>query len=137
MILESLENELTKIYFADKNIKHDSSCRVLEICAKQLDQYFNMKRKVFFHINFNVTSFQKKVYQILLQIPYGKTGIYESVAVKLRNKNLAQAVGNALKRNSLILVLLCHRLINKNGKIGGFSGEVWRKEWLLKFEGAI
>jgi O-6-methylguanine DNA methyltransferase len=81
-----------------------------------------------------MTEFQQKVYNIVKKIPKGKVLTYKQVAEKLRNKNLARAVGNALNKNR-DLKIPCHRVIRTDGKIGGFNKGAKKKVNLLRGEG--
>jgi len=79
-----------------------------------------------------VTSFQKKVWKVVHKIPYGKVYTYQWVAKKIGHPQSYRAVGQALARNPLLLVVPCHRVISSNGSLGGFSmGRWWKKELLL------
>lgn len=104
-------------------------------CAKQLDEYFNGKRKSF-DLKFDLTGtdFQKKVWNELLKIPFGKTCSYLDLAKKLGNKMSLRAVGNANGKNPVAIIIPCHRVIGSNGKLVGYGGGLWRKKWLLDFE---
>jgi O-6-methylguanine DNA methyltransferase len=81
------------------------------------------------------TPFQQHVWQGLRQIPAGNTYSYQQLAQYVGNMKAQRAVGTANGRNPIPLVIPCHRVINSNGKLGGFGGKLWRKEWLLKHEG--
>lgn len=88
------------------------------------------------------TAFQKDVWQILLTIPYGKTITYGKIAKILAEKKgitrmSAQAVGGAVGRNKISIVIPCHRVIGANGKVTGYDGGIDKKITLLKLEKAI
>lgn len=85
------------------------------------------------------TSFQMEVCQLLLSIPYGKTTTYGEIASNLAKKRglhsmSAQAVGGAVSKNPVSIIVPCHRVIGINGKLTGYAGGIWRKETLLKLE---
>ena len=82
------------------------------------------------------TPFQQQVWQALRTIPAGKTASYVQIAQQIAKTNGQRAVGMANGKNPIPLVIPCHRVINHNGKLGGYSGALWRKEWLLKHEGS-
>ena len=82
------------------------------------------------------TRFQQNVWQIVRTIPYGETRSYGWVANKLDSPKAARGVGQALTRNPLPIVIPCHRVISSNGSLGGFSGGVEIKEFLLRLEQA-
>lgn len=122
--------------------------RVLESCskfsertgyfvevAKQSDEYFAGKRTNFeLNISSSGTEFQKKVWTELLKIPYGKTKSYQEIAQAIGNPNAQRAVGSACNKNPILLIIPCHRVISKTGKLTGFACGVDRKEQLLKLE---
>jgi AraC family transcriptional regulator, regulatory protein of adaptative response / methylated-DNA-[protein]-cysteine methyltransferase len=80
------------------------------------------------------TPFQEKVWSALLQIPYGQTLSYEDLAKKVGAPAAQRAVGTANGMNRIAIVIPCHRVVNKNGKLGGYGGLLWRKEALLHLE---
>ncbi len=103
--------------------------------AKQLDEYFAGKRTKFeLNISPKGTEFQKKVWAELLKIPYGETKSYQEIAEAIGNTNAQRAVGSACNKNPILLIIPCHRVISKTGKLTGFACGVHRKEQLLKME---
>ncbi len=82
------------------------------------------------------TEFQKKVWQALLAIPYGQTVTYGDIA-RTVGCGSAQAVGGAVGKNPISILIPCHRVVGKDGSITGYSGGVERKEYLLHLEGCI
>lgn len=127
--------------FADRREikKHPSPVpRIIQQCEKQLTEYFEGKRKVFsLHTEQEGTDFQKKTWEFISEIPFGKTVSYLDLAKKHWDKNSIRAVGNAVGKNKLAIVVPCHRVIGTNGKLVGYSGGLWRKEWLLRHEEKI
>lgn len=81
-----------------------------------------------------ITEFQKRVYQVVKKIPRGKVLTYQEVAVKLGNRKLARAVGNALNKNCDAKIP-CHRVIRSDGKIGGYNKGSFAKIKILRREG--
>ncbi len=109
--------------------------KVLVDCFNQLDEYFKGERHVFtFSYNFEGTEFQKTVWNALTTIPYAETGSYKDIAVAIKNEKSVRAVGTANGKNRLSIVIPCHRIIGSNGKLTGYAGGLWRKEWLLQHE---
>jgi methylated-DNA-[protein]-cysteine S-methyltransferase len=109
----------------------------LKECIKQLGQYFRKERKDFdLPLDPEGTEFQKQVWQQLQEIPFGKTCTYLDLSKKLNNEKAIRAVGSANGRNPIWLIIPCHRVIGANGKLIGYAGGLWRKEWLLNFENA-
>ncbi|MCG7343211.1 methylated-DNA--[protein]-cysteine S-methyltransferase [Sporosarcina sp. ACRSL] len=108
---------------------------VLAECYKQFDEYFKGERYEFtFPFQFEGTDFQKSVWEALREIPYAETASYKDIAVSIENKKAIRAVGSANGKNKLSIVIPCHRIIGSNGKLTGYAGGLWRKEWLLQHE---
>jgi len=82
------------------------------------------------------TPFQQQVWSELRKIPTGSSVTYAEIAQRLKMPKAAQAVGNANGQNPILLFNPCHRVIGASGKLVGYSGGLWRKEWLLAKEGA-
>lgn len=80
------------------------------------------------------TPFQQRVWAELLRIPYGETRSYEDVARAVGVVSAPRAVGRANGSNRIAIVVPCHRVVNKDGKLGGYGGQLWRKEALLRLE---
>lgn len=107
----------------------------LRECVSQLNDYFNGKRKSFnLELDVEGTEFQKKVWNELLKIPFGKTVSYNDIAKKLGDKEAVRAVGHANGKNPIAIIIPCHRVIGSDGKLVGYAGGLWRKKWLLNFE---
>ena len=107
----------------------------LEQCIDELKEYFAGNLKSFkVSVVYPGTDFQIKVWNELRKIPYGKTLSYIELAEKVGVKNASRAVGTANGMNRIAIILPCHRVVNKNGKLGGYGGGVWRKQWLLDLE---
>ena len=85
--------------------------------------------------NAPATAFQKKVWQVLLTIPQGKVRSYSWVAEKTGSPRAVRAVGNALNKNPFAPAVPCHRVVRKNGSLGGYAKGIARKKALLKKEG--
>lgn len=107
-------------------------------CVAQLDEYFRGMRKEFsVNVILQGTEFQKQVWQQVMTIPFGKTVSYQDVAVALGKPKACQAVGNANGRNKIPIIIPCHRVLGSDGKLTGYGGGLWRKEWLLQHEGTV
>jgi methylated-DNA-[protein]-cysteine S-methyltransferase len=108
---------------------------VLQECVTQLQQYFDGKRTQFdFKINPKGTDFQQKVWQELLNIPFGKTISYLDLSKKLGDPKAIRAAATANGKNPLWIVIPCHRVIGTDGSLTGYAGGLWRKKWLLEHE---
>lgn len=111
---------------------------VLKEAASQLDEYFLGKRDQFtFKLNPSGTEFQKKVWQGLLEIPFGKTMSYQELSLKLGDVKAIRAVASANGKNPLWIVVPCHRVIGSDGSLTGYAGGLWRKKWLLDHENPL
>lgn len=104
---------------------------------RQVLEYMNDERKVFnLPLSFHGSEFQRKVWKAINEIPYGETRCYGDLAKAIETKGF-QAVGSTCGRNPLPLIVPCHRVIAKDGTIGGFSAPMAIKKHLLKKEGAL
>ncbi len=107
----------------------------LQEAVSQLQEYFEGKRKDFdFKLNPKGTNFQQKVWQELLNIPFGKTISYMDLSKKLGDVKAIRAVASANGKNPLWIVVPCHRVIGTDGSLTGYAGGLWRKKWLLEHE---
>jgi methylated-DNA-[protein]-cysteine S-methyltransferase len=108
---------------------------VLQEAVVQLQEYFDGKRTDFtFRLNPKGTEFQQKVWQELLNIPFGKTTSYMDLSKKLGDVKAIRAVASANGKNPLWIVVPCHRVIGSDGSLTGYAGGLWRKKWLLEHE---
>jgi methylated-DNA-[protein]-cysteine S-methyltransferase len=80
------------------------------------------------------TPFQSRVWQALTEIPYGSTCSYSDIARKIGQPQAMRAVGAANGRNHIPIIVPCHRVVNSDGSLGGFSSGLWRKQKLLELE---
>lgn len=107
----------------------------LKKAVTQLEDYFKGKRTQFdFKMQPQGTEFQQKVWQSLLEIPYGKTVSYMDITKKLGDVKAIRAVASANGKNPLWIVVPCHRVIGTDGSLTGYAGGLWRKKWLLEHE---
>ncbi|MDD8019068.1 MAG: methylated-DNA--[protein]-cysteine S-methyltransferase [Bacteroidota bacterium] len=102
---------------------------------KELKEYFDEKRKTFsVNLVFPGSPFEQQVWNALLKISAGQTASYEDVARMIGKPKSSRAVGRANGMNRIAIVIPCHRVVNKNGELGGYGGGVWRKKMLLELE---
>ncbi len=110
----------------------------LEKAAQQIEEFFQGKRKQFdLKLTPKGTDFQKKVWNQLLQIPFGKTVSYQEITNQLGDPKAIRAVANANGKNPLWIVIPCHRVIGSDGSLIGYAGGLWRKKWLLAHENPV
>ena len=111
---------------------------LLEEALRQVDQYFHKQRCRFeLPLSLAGTPFQMAVWQQLIAIPYGATASYKEIARAVGRPAAVRAVGAANNRNPIGRIVPCHRVIGADGSLIGYGGGLWRKEWLLKHEGAM
>ena len=111
---------------------------LLKSAYKQLMEYFSGSRKIFdLPLAFEGTSFQQKVWKALLTIPYGQVRSYKDIAKQTGNEKACRAVGMANNRNSIGIIIPCHRVIGSNGKLVGYGGGLDIKRYLLQLEGVL
>jgi methylated-DNA-[protein]-cysteine S-methyltransferase len=130
------ENAIISLDFTDEahtSIPTDNP--LLLRLEKELHEYFEGKRRTFtLPLSPKGTTFQQSVWATLCTIPYGETVSYAEEAKLLGNPKAVRAVANANGRNPIIILIPCHRVIATTGGIGGYSGGIERKEFLLKLE---
>ncbi len=108
---------------------------ILTQTIKQLDEYFMGQRKTFdLPVSVVGTEFQNKVWDALTTIPYGETWSYQDLANAIGNPKAVRAVGLANGKNPVSVIVPCHRVIAKSGKLTGYAGGVETKAKLLELE---
>jgi len=108
---------------------------VLEQMRKELEMYFRGKLREFrVPVVAPGTAFQESVWKALRTIPYGETCSYADIARRIRSAKAVRAVGQANGCNRVAIVIPCHRVVNSGGRLGGYGGGLWRKQYLLDLE---
>lgn len=106
--------------------------------ARQLDEYFAGERLEFdFPFRQKGSDFQQSVWKHLCDISYGKTISYAQLSKRMNNPLAIRAIASANGKNSLWIVVPCHRVIGSDGNLTGYAGGLWRKQWLLEHEARI
>lgn len=114
----------------------DNARAVLRLSEKELSLFFKGRLKKFsMPMDLQGTEFQKQVWKSLLRIPYGKTWSYRDLAASIKKPKAFRAVGNANGKNPLCIVIPCHRVIAADGSLGGYTGGLKIKKFLLNIEG--
>ena len=109
----------------------------LDQVQAEIQEYFLGKRKIFtVPLHAPGTEFQKSVWKILQEIPYGETRSYKQQAITLGNPNAIRAVASANGHNRISIIIPCHRVIGSDGSLTGYGGGLHRKKWLIDFEKA-
>jgi methylated-DNA-[protein]-cysteine S-methyltransferase len=107
----------------------------LKECLRQLAEYFEGRRRAFsLRLDLRGTPFQKRVWDELLKVPFGRTVAYRDIAEALGNPRATRAVGGANHRNPVSIVVPCHRVVGADGSLTGYGGGLRRKAWLLAHE---
>jgi len=125
---DEIQKQFNAIILPGKNV-HLTKVR------KEINEYFEGKRKMF-SVSLDIvgTDFRKKVWNELLNIPYGKTASYKEQAIAINNSKAVRAVVSANGANKISLIIPCHRVIGSNGSLTGYAGGLHKKSWLLNFE---
>lgn len=130
--LEKQIEKIQKFFDAEAIPAHN---KYFECLQKELDEYFEGKRKEFtVPMQLVGTPFQQDVWKILQLIPYGEKISYKDEAGLLKKPNAFRAVANANGQNMISILIPCHRFIQKNGTLGGYSSGLDKKEFLLNLE---
>ncbi|MBK1809609.1 methylated-DNA--[protein]-cysteine S-methyltransferase [Clostridium sp. YIM B02505] len=134
--VQSNTDYIVSLDFIDNKLPDDENHNFLITnCLNQLQEYFEGKR-----VQFNLpllpsgTDFQKAVWSELMNVPFGSIKTYKDIAVAINNPKAVRAVGGANNKNPIPLIIPCHRIIGSSGKLVGYGGGLWRKEWLLNHE---
>lgn len=134
------DNKLSLIDFLDLNSQEliEPKSELAKDIKNQLTLYFNGKLKEFnIPLNIQGTDFERKVYEALLNIPYGQTLTYKGLAEKINHPKAFRAVGTAAGKNKIPIIIPCHRLIGQNNNLRGFRYGIDMKRELLELENII
>lgn len=133
---------ITEVLFHDTTKKPEGNKKnmppLLISCIEQFIQYFNGQRRVFeLPVHQPGTPYQQEVWNLLTQIPYGKTISYLELARKTGDTKATRAVAAANGKNAVAIIVPCHRVIGSNRELVGYAGGLWRKKWLLDLEAKV
>jgi methylated-DNA-[protein]-cysteine S-methyltransferase len=130
------ESAVTGLVFRDTRPRETSGTpAVLAEALRQIEEYFLGRRTEFsLPLQTAGTPFQEDVWRALRTIGYGKTASYRDIARKIGRPAAVRAVGAANGANPISLIIPCHRIIGTDGRLTGYGGGLWRKEWLLGHE---
>ncbi len=135
MEIQATELGLRAANFANEKILTEVENMYNQLAIKQLDAYFNGQIKDFdLPLDLEGTDFQKRVWNELLKIPFGKTKSYMDIARAIGDPKTIRAVGMANGSNKIAIIVPCHRVIGSDGSLTGYAGGMARKKWLLEFE---
>lgn len=133
--IEYDNDAITGIAYAKNEKEQGIRSELSDKTVLQLEEYFDGRRKEFdIPIKLRGTEFQKRVWNELLKILYGKTVSYKDIAIKIGNPKACRAVGMANHNNPILIIVPCHRVINENKKLGGYALGFELKRRLLELE---
>ena len=135
--IDAGDRGITAISFQEEKVAADDGLPdFMKDAVQQLEDYFAGKRKRFEALPLAIaaTDFQDRVWDATSEIPFGETATYGEIAKSVDAPDAARAVGTALSRNPVVIIVPCHRIIPSMGEYGEYAGGAWRKEWLLKHE---
>jgi len=136
--IEGTDRAVTGLHFvAGKARRETTPTPVLREAVAQIEAYFLGRRTKFdLELLPRGTDFQGEVWGALLKVPFGRTASYKDIAAAVSRPDAVRAVGAANGANPISIIIPCHRIIGSNGKLTGYGGGLWRKEWLLAHEQA-
>lgn len=152
LVLTASDTALTGVYFPTPShgslpkrggvwVADDGRAPASALLARarqQLAEYFARSRTTFdLALDPPGTAFQRRVWKLLRNIPYGATSSYSELARRLGDSRATRAVGAANGRNPIPIIVPCHRVVGARGELTGFGGGLDRKRWLLEHEGAL
>lgn len=133
--IESEMNQITHLDLTKEPVSSELNNPVLNQAAQEIKDYFDGKKVTFsLPLNPTGTPFQRAVWQALTEIPYGETRSYQDIAIAIGNPKAVRAVGGAVNKNPIMIVIPCHRVIGKDGSLVGFYGGLELKQRLLDLE---
>ncbi len=136
--IEEKKGEICGVYFKDKRLPQEVDIyetEILKEASYQLNKYLSGKLKTFsLPLAPSGTGFMQEVWQLICEIPYGKTFTYKELAEKVGRPKAARAIGLACNRNPIPIFIPCHRVVGSNGKLNGYLGGIDIKERLLLLE---
>ena len=142
IIIVATQNQLTGCYFTNQRYfpsqsgwQKSADHPVLLEAKAQLTAYFSNKCHTFtLPLSPAGTDFQKTVWQALCKVPFGKTVSYQDIAQAIGKSTATRAVGTAIGKNPISIIIPCHRIIGTDGKLHGYAGGLDKKEFLLQLE---
>ena len=133
--LVATDNAISEVLFVSEAGESVGNSPVLDLCQQQLEAYFDgTLTKFSVPLRLEGTPFQRRVWEALQTIPFGATCSYSELAQRVGNPKSCRAVGGANHRNSIAILVPCHRVIGAAGNLVGFAAGLDVKEYLLKLE---
>ena len=143
LLLAATDHGLCGVYFEQHKYfdgpaswQHSTDHPHLVDAMRQLDEYFAGKRQDFaLSLALAGTPFQYRVWQELLALPFGCIDTYAAIARRIDRPHAVRAVGSAIGRNPVSIIVPCHRVLGTSGTLSGYAGGLQRKQYLLAHEG--
>ena len=133
--IKATNEYIEAIEFTDKIAEVSFQNSITKACGNQLNEYFLKKREKFeLPVKLTGTVFQEKVWKELCNIPYGEITTYKEIARKIGNEKAFRAVGTAIGKNPIAILVPYHRVIGADGSMTGYAYGIQKKEMLLKLE---
>lgn len=135
LLIEEEDNCLLGVNLVEEQEYKENPSSYTSIVIEQLKEYFLGKRKEFtLKLKMGGTPYMKRVWEELIKIPYGETISYQEMARRVGNIKGSRSAGMACGKNNILIIIPCHRVIGKNGKLTGFGAGLPNKEFLLTHE---
>jgi len=138
--IQAAQNELHSVQFSAKTMPQSTPAPTAFITSifQYLTSYFEKGTTPLPQdLNPSGTLFQKKVWALVQSIPSGSCCTYKQLAQQLGDENATRALGSALSKNPILILIPCHRVVGSNGTLTGYAGGLERKKWLLEHEGFL
>ena len=142
IFIATTDDGISTLNFTDETVVEQTQVTTLhpflQLVIVELNKYFSGNLKSFsVPLDPHGTDFQKKVWQAILEIPYGNTISYSQLSATMGQPDAIRAIANANARNPVLILMPCHRVIGSSGELTGYAGGLDRKKLLLELEGAI
>lgn len=137
ILIRADDNAVTSVQFLDNQteLPSEDPSGITDKCRMELKKYFAGELTEFsLPLNPAGTEFQKKIWNLLLAIPYGQTISYSELAIRAGNVKTIRAAGRANGANPIGILIPCHRVVGSNGTLTGYAGGLDKKRWLLLHE---
>jgi len=130
------DDSIVSVEFVSHKDEDEVISPVVREAVLQIEEYFKRQRTTFdLKLKLQGTEFQKRVWNELIKVSFGSVISYRELAKKVGRPQGARAVGNAVGKNPAVIIVPCHRVVKSDLALGGFSGGLEKKIWLLSYEG--
>ena len=133
--IKAYTHGIFSVNIVDKKEENFESNKVTEECVKQLDEYLKGKRREFnLPLTIYGTDFQMDVWNEVMCVPYGKTASYKDIAIRIGRDKAQRAVGTALNKTPILIIIPCHRIVGSSGGVKGFKYGMGTRKKLIELE---